>query len=355
MTLARTLRPLADRHPQAVLIAGSFDLQAGAVAATLDMATVNAQMDNVLTAHAAGAAGNNITITMVGDSPGGGGLTFVRVGTNYTFHFEAGVSTQGDFNNAVLAFAGGDDLFEVTAAGNVATILQNGRATLDFGSVFANANSNVRAGFLTGAAGNQYSVKAFNDGVGAGTLEVVTLVGGAKVLCYHFQNGVTTVADFEAALALLAPADFELMTAGTAGNFWVTGDRAATDTFATGTAVHAENAAASFAGGSDPVAPTSWRGMKECTGIAHPAAGRYVLSFRDSYPAVLALQATLQLTGAGGSSVQVGAFSAVNGTVEIRVVTTATGALIDVVPAAGDRINVTALVSNTRMGRISTL
>lgn len=351
MTLARTLRRLVSRHPRVVQVAGSFDLGAAAVAATLDMATVNAQMDNVFEAHAAGAAGNGITITMVGDSAAG--VVINRVGTDFTIHFQPGVSTQGDVNTAVTALAGADDLFGVQVAGTVGTVLANGRALCDMDVAFDDADTIIQAGFNTGATANGWVVMAVPDGVGAGTLEVVPF-GPANVLLFHFQDGVTTVNDFETALAALPGAEFELNTAGTAINTFNDPADAAQDQLAGGTAVHAENAAASFTGGADPVAPTSWRGMKECSGITHPSVGLYVLTFRDSYPVLLNLEAQLQLATAAGLQVQVGAFSAVNRTVEVRLIDLATGALTDPAVAAGDRINVTALVSNTMAGRIST-
>ncbi len=354
MTLARTLRPLASRHPQTIRIAGSFDLGDPAVPAELDMSTCNAQMDNVFqaNANAIGVAGNLLTVTMVGDS--GAGVVINRVGTDFTIHFQPGVSTQGDVNTAVTALAGLDDLFDVLAAGTVATVLQNGRALCDMDVAFDDADTIIQAGFNTGAAGNNYVVMAVPDGVGAGTLTPVPL-GPGLALVYHFQDGVSTVTNFEAALAALVPADFELNTAGTGANTFDDPVDARQDVLAGGTAVHAEQAAASFIGGTDPVAPTSWRGMKECMSIAHPAAGRYVLSFRDAYPVILDFQATLQLITAAGQAVQVGAFSAPNGTAEVRLIDIATGALTDPVVAAGDRINVSAVVANTRMGRISTV
>lgn len=355
MTLARTLRPLASRHPQTVRIAGSFDLGAAAVAATLDMSTVNAQMDNVFVATAAGAAGNNITVTMVGDSPPAGGVTINRAGTDFTIHFESGVSTQGDVNTAVTALAGADDLFGVQAAGTVATLLVHGRSLLDMDTDWGDPDTIVRAGFLTGAAGDGYQIATVADGLGggAGTLEVLTVGGGLQLL-YHFQDGVTTVLDFETALAALTPADFEVDTAGTPADTFAAATDQVVRNLAAGSAVHAENAAASFSGGSDPVAPTSWRGMRECTGITHPSVGLYVISFRDAYPVLLALQATLQLGVAAGLHAQIGP-GVTGGTVQVRVLDLTTGALTDPVPGAGDRINVMGLAANTRMGRISTL
>lgn len=353
MTLARTLRPLASRHPQTIRIAGSFDLGAAAVAATLDMSTVNAQMDNVFVANAnaIGVLGNLLTVTMVGDSAAG--VVINRVGTDFTIHFQTAVSTQGDVNTAVTALAGADDLFDVSVAGTVATVLASGRANVDMDVRWDDIDTLMRAGFLTGAAGDDYRIASWPDGVGAGTLEVVTLGGGGKLLMYHFQDGVSTVLDFETAVGLLPGGEFEVATVGTPANTWDSPADVTIADLAGGTAVNAENAAASFTGGTDPVAPTSWRGMKECTGITHPSVGLYVLSFRDAYPVLLALQATLQLITAAGLQVQIGPGVA-GGTVQIRILDLTTGALTDPVVAAGDRVNVMGLAANTHMGRIST-
>jgi hypothetical protein len=78
-------------------------------------------------------------------------------------------------------------------------------------------------------------------------------VGGGLQLLYHFQDGLTTVLDFETALAALTPADFEVDTAGTPANTFAAATDQLVRTMSSGTAVNAENDYASFSGGADSV------------------------------------------------------------------------------------------------------
>ena len=176
--------------------------------------------DAVLEAHTGGVAGNDWKVVMVGDSGVGAGVTVnVNAGTKtVTIHYESGVSTVADVNTAITALAGADDVVDVKTAGTGATVLTS-------------PNDNVGVTNLEGGV----------DGAG-----VIASVSGS-LLTVHYQSGVSTVAQVEAAIAALAGADdvIDVKTAGTG---------------ATVLTAPADNiTAAAFAGGSDAItaeAPT---------------------------------------------------------------------------------------------------
>lgn len=221
--------------------------------AELDMSTVNAQLDNVIQATRFGSYYNAIRIKVIGDSAAAAGVTIDVSDMDFVIHFESGVSTQGDVNTAINALTGSNKLIQVKTAGTTDTVLVNGRSFIDMDTVFTDADSTIQAGFNTGVDGDLYGVMAIPDGTGAGSLEVLDLASGGKMLVYHFEDGVSTVTNFEDALALLSPADFELKTAGTGANTFDNPDDACTDMLASGTATHAENDYTNLAGGLDLV------------------------------------------------------------------------------------------------------
>jgi hypothetical protein len=344
-------KPLGSRHPLSVSIAASWLVTTAAVKAELDMGTVNAQLDNVLEATTAGAAGNSITVAVVGDSATGAGVTITRSGTDFTIHFESGVSTQGHVNTAIGLLSGADDLIGVKTAGTTGTVLVSGRALLDMDTSWGDPDSVIQAGFNTGVGGNAYAISTVDDGTGAGTLEVLDM-GAGKILVYHFEGGVSTVGDFEAAVAALSPADFEVLTAGTALNTFSGAADCLTHTLASGTATHAEQAAASLTGGAAEGAVTSWSGGKEIASIAHTSAGLYTVTLRDAYPKLLDAVATLQDASAEAYSCGIGSYDGSAKTVQVRVVGLAAGAVADPTPAAGKRINLSLTMANTGTDRL---
>lgn len=90
------------------------------------------------------------------------------------------------------------------------------QSTLDLATVSVDADSVIGA-LADGAAGNAVTISFVADGVGAGTLEES---GTASV--FHFQDGVTTVADFETAIA--GSILLEVVTPGTGANILVAVD-----------------------------------------------------------------------------------------------------------------------------------
>jgi hypothetical protein len=236
----------------------------------------------------------------------------------------------------------------------VATVLANGRAFLDMDTDWVLPDTIIRAGLLTGVAGDTYTIATVADGVGAGTLEVLNMGGGAKQLLYHFQDGVSTVLNFETAVAaLVAPADFEIVTAGTPADPFAAATDQLIRPLAGGTAANAEQAPASFATGTNPGVVTSWAGMKEISGITHPSVGLYILTCRDRFPVALDIEAGWQAANASVYHVQVGALGALGSSIELRVLHLGTGALTDPALAGGERINVCAMVSKTQAGRMN--
>jgi hypothetical protein len=341
---------LGARDPQVNLLGFRWPVTAAAVKAELDMATCNAQLDNVLEAKTAGAAGNPITVAVVGDSATGAGVTITRSGTAFTIHFESGVSTQGHVNTAIGALAGADDLIEVKTAGTEATTLVNGRAAMDMGAVFLAPDTQLQAGFATGADGNRYTVKAVADGTGAGSLEVLDMTGVGKILVYHFENGVSTVANFEAAVAALSPADFEVQTAGTPANLWAAGDEACTDMLGSGTDTNAEQAATALAGGTAFGAVTITGDSPWVESVAHTAVGTYLVTLREAFPQMLDAKASFMDGSASAYQAIVGPYSRANRTLYIYVWDTNGAALADPTPAAGTEVGVMLWMGNSGVG-----
>lgn len=91
-----------------------------AVKAELDLDGVTQDLDTIVQAKLGGIAGNDITITVVGDSALAAGVTISEVGNAVTIHFEDGVSTVLDVEAAIGTDS---DLIEVKTAGTAATVL----------------------------------------------------------------------------------------------------------------------------------------------------------------------------------------------------------------------------------------
>ncbi len=85
-------------------------------------------MDTVIEATTAGTAGNSLTIALVHSAGVANGGTLTRVGNAFTFTFKGGTTTVGNFETAVTALAGADDLIAVKTSGTTADVLS---ATLD--------------------------------------------------------------------------------------------------------------------------------------------------------------------------------------------------------------------------------
>lgn len=85
-------------------------------------------MDTILEATTAGTAGNSLTLALVHDAGAAGTGTLTRVGNDFTFTYLGGTTTVGNFETAVTALAGADDLIAVKTAGTGADVLS---ATLD--------------------------------------------------------------------------------------------------------------------------------------------------------------------------------------------------------------------------------
>jgi hypothetical protein len=85
-------------------------------------------MDTVIEATTAGTAGNSLTIALVHSAGAANGGTLTRVGNAFTFTYKGGTTTVANFETAVTALAGADDLIAVKTTGTGADILS---ATLD--------------------------------------------------------------------------------------------------------------------------------------------------------------------------------------------------------------------------------
>jgi hypothetical protein len=357
MTLARALRPLASRHPRVVEIAGSFDLQAPEAPADLHLDTHCNLLDTVVEATAGlGAAGNLITVQTRGTSAAGAVITVN--GTDVLIEYD-NACTVLDIENAITALAGADDIIGVKTPGTAAAVPLNNASHVhaDTDLVCTDLDFMVIASD-SGAAYDGTVVSVWADsGVGVGAYATWTPVGltGIGVLEVHFEAAVDTRTTILAAItAALAGTHYYVVGPNGPGAIAAAGNTGLS--FSTHGGAAGDNMSPhNLAGGTGYVPITTWRGMKECSGITHPSVGLYVLAFRDSYPAILDFEACIQLITAAAQQVQVGAFVAATRTVEVRVVNLGTGALEDPAVAVGDRINVTALVSNTSMGRISTV
>jgi hypothetical protein len=104
--------------------AGTGGSGASAVKALLDCSTLATHHeDTVIEAFVAGSAGNGITIRLLGDSPGGGGVSIVVSNGAVTIHYESGVSTVAQVETAIGNLAGASKIIDVKTAGTGATVL----------------------------------------------------------------------------------------------------------------------------------------------------------------------------------------------------------------------------------------
>lgn len=97
-------------------------------------------------------------------------------------------------------------------------LLAEATAELDLSDVTVRVDTVIQAA-ESGEDGNDITIAFVADGAGAGTLNE----GAFPVLVFHYQSGVTTVANFETAVD--ASTNLEVKTAGTAANvITATGD-----------------------------------------------------------------------------------------------------------------------------------
>jgi hypothetical protein len=91
-------------------------------------------MDTVIEATTGGTAGNSLTIALVHSAGAANGGTLTRIGNAFTFTYKGGTTTVANFETAVTALAGADDLIAVKTGGTGADVLS---ATLDLLSATA--------------------------------------------------------------------------------------------------------------------------------------------------------------------------------------------------------------------------
>lgn len=101
--------------------AGFVEDNPASARAELDLDITWGGLDTIVQANLAGTDGNAITITTVADGSGAG--SFTRSGTALTFHYETAVTTVANFETAVGALAGADDIIGVKTTGTGATVL----------------------------------------------------------------------------------------------------------------------------------------------------------------------------------------------------------------------------------------
>ena len=115
---------------------GTAGAPADAVKASLDLSTLTmmGNLDTVVQAVTAGVAGNKIKVSATGDSPTGAGvtiaITYVSTFHIFAIHYEDGVSTVEDVEDAIDALLGQSKLIEVKTPGTASTVLA--AATDDF-------------------------------------------------------------------------------------------------------------------------------------------------------------------------------------------------------------------------------
>lgn len=105
-------------------------------------------MDTTLEATTAGTAGNSLTIALVHSAAAANTGTLTRIGNAFTFTFKGGTTTVGNFESAVTALAGADDLIAVKTSGTTTDVLS---ATLDLLAA-TNLAGGVDAHAVTGYA-----------------------------------------------------------------------------------------------------------------------------------------------------------------------------------------------------------
>ncbi len=148
------------------------------VRAFKDFATVDTgQLTTVVEARVEGTAGNSFTLALVADGDGQGLLT--KSGNDYTFHFESGRTTVGDFENAIeLATQDLDDL-QVKTSGTVATVL-------------VTADAFTATSLAGGVNPSGIAMSAFGKNVAQSDLWLIQadFAGNGTITAYGYSNDV---------------------------------------------------------------------------------------------------------------------------------------------------------------------
>lgn len=98
------------------------DLTDAVIAATKAFkGAISTGFNTVIEATTAGAAGNSLSVSLVGDSTSG--VTITDDGSNFVIHYKSGTSTVANVETAIAALAGAHDLIGVKTAGTGATVL----------------------------------------------------------------------------------------------------------------------------------------------------------------------------------------------------------------------------------------
>lgn len=193
------------------LLTGDGPLYLSTVAddkAELDLDTVTGDVDTIIEATSAGAAGNAITIAFVADGTGAG--SFTRVGSAFTFHYQSGVTTVTNFETAVAALAGADDLIAVKTPGTGSNTFDDPADTLAATPLAGGADAELPAGleadtpyYAVRLDANTISVAISRELALAGTVVEVT-DGGVGV--HTWSDSADTERVHWHSLGLLGPA-----------------------------------------------------------------------------------------------------------------------------------------------------
>lgn len=219
-------------------------------AATLDLGLHTSNVDTVLEAPAVGPAGNLLTIALVPTGTGAGTLDETGA-PDIVFEYEPGVTTVTNFETAIT---GGAELTVGTAGTGANIMVIPLASSLDLDGVTGDIDTIIEAA-VPGAAGDDITIAFVADGTGAGTLDESAFPD----IVFHFEDAVTTVTNFETAVA--ASTNLAVGTAGTGANvFNDPADVLAATNLASGSDDDDELAATALAGGVDTnsVAVTAW-------------------------------------------------------------------------------------------------
>jgi hypothetical protein len=183
------------------------------VKASLDLGTEATNLDTIIEATSAGADGNSITFTSVHDAgaPDAGELT--RTGTAFTYTYKGGTTTVADFEAAVAALAGADDLIGVKTAGTGANVL-------------ADTDDEMAAEPLAGGVtGNEprrvFSTSQGGDAQGAWSVHLICSAGLTGTVKFYYSN--LPFPDPDTAAHWVEDTDKDFALAGSAVNAFVTG------------------------------------------------------------------------------------------------------------------------------------
>jgi len=202
----------------------AFSGGADAVKAVATLASTHA--NTVLQAVTGGTAGNSLTIAFASGGSGAGVLT--HSGNAFTFTFQDGVTTVANFEAAVASSGAG--LISVKTPGTQSNVLTNaadvfnasaypfagGLAAIKAALTVGTSDENtVLEAYVAGAAGNSLTLSFAGGGTGTGQLSV-----SGNAVSFAFADGVTTVTNFETAVAALSGAAqvIDVRTPGTGAN-----------------------------------------------------------------------------------------------------------------------------------------